>query len=244
MALTFPVAFWQQQSVAPPDIVTDNIALNLDAGNNSSYPGSGSTWFDLSGNNYNFSLSNITFSTDNGGELRFNGSNSLAILTTPTPTNLINWYQGNYTLEYWIRHNSFDSSNNAATNVCGHSSSTDWVEYWSFGAIPGGTIQFYFWSGAVNRLTTTETLSAGVYNQLVFTKRGTTLRLYINKTEVLSTALSASPQSSTSFPLLIGGNTTSRVNASIPIFRIYQGKGLTDSEILQNYNAIKGRFGL
>jgi hypothetical protein len=44
--------------VSGPDVVTDGLILALDAANPKSYPGSGSAWFDLSGNNYHMSLKN------------------------------------------------------------------------------------------------------------------------------------------------------------------------------------------
>ena len=50
-----------------PKIVTDGLVLALDAANTRSYPGSGSTWFDLSGNNHNATLNSVTHSTVNGG---------------------------------------------------------------------------------------------------------------------------------------------------------------------------------
>jgi hypothetical protein len=57
-------------------IVTSNLILNLDAGNVISYPGSGNIWYDLSGNNNNFTLYNgVGYSTDNGGCLVFDGVN-------------------------------------------------------------------------------------------------------------------------------------------------------------------------
>jgi hypothetical protein len=65
------------------DIVTNGLVLHLDAGNTSSYPGSGSTWFDISGNGYNMTLTNSpTFSSANGGVLQFNGSNQYGSLTS------------------------------------------------------------------------------------------------------------------------------------------------------------------
>jgi hypothetical protein len=65
--------FWDKESSL---ITTTNLALYLDAANSSSYPGSGDTWFDISGNNRNVTLYNSpTFSTDNGGILNFNGTN-------------------------------------------------------------------------------------------------------------------------------------------------------------------------
>jgi hypothetical protein len=58
------------------NIVTTNLLVNLDAGNIVSYPGSGSVWYDLSGNNNHFTLYNgVGYSLDNGGCLTFDGSN-------------------------------------------------------------------------------------------------------------------------------------------------------------------------
>ena len=63
-------------------IVTDGLVLNLDAGNPQSYPGSGTTWTDLSGNGNNGTLLNgVGYDSDNGGSLVFDGSNDY--VTTP-----------------------------------------------------------------------------------------------------------------------------------------------------------------
>ena len=53
----------------PRGIVTDRLVLNLDAGNPGSYPGSGTAWYDVSGNGCDFTLdgSGITYSASNGG---------------------------------------------------------------------------------------------------------------------------------------------------------------------------------
>lgn len=66
-------------SNSPPSIITSNLVLNLDAANPSSYPGTGSTWFDISGNNNNATLYNgISFSSGDGGSLVFDGINDYA----------------------------------------------------------------------------------------------------------------------------------------------------------------------
>jgi len=60
-------------------IVSDGLILNLDAGQLRSYPGSGSTWTDLSGNGYNTTLTNSpTYNSSNGGSIVFNGTNQYA----------------------------------------------------------------------------------------------------------------------------------------------------------------------
>ena len=58
------------------DNTTYGLVLNLDAGNSASYPGSGTTWTDLSGLGNNGTLMNgVTYSSSNGGALGFDGSN-------------------------------------------------------------------------------------------------------------------------------------------------------------------------
>ena len=63
-----------------PKIATDGLILHLDAGNNKSYPGSGTTWTDLSKENNHATLSNFTVGSLNGGTLTADGANSVAII--------------------------------------------------------------------------------------------------------------------------------------------------------------------
>lgn len=77
-------------------IVTDGLIFYLDAGNIASYPGTGTTWTDLSGNNNNGTLVNgVGFNSANGGSLFFNGSNQYVNLG-PFFT-----YQ-NFTISLWV----------------------------------------------------------------------------------------------------------------------------------------------
>jgi len=62
-----------------PRIVTDGLVLALDAGNPKSYPGSGTTWFDLSGNGNNGTLTNGPTYSD--GSIVFDGSNDYIALS-------------------------------------------------------------------------------------------------------------------------------------------------------------------
>ena len=66
------------QTNAGYDFPTANRVVHLDAGDSSSYSGSGTTWSDLTSNNNDFTLSNCTFSSDNSGSIEFNGSDSQA----------------------------------------------------------------------------------------------------------------------------------------------------------------------
>jgi hypothetical protein len=71
-----------------PDIVTDGLILRLQAANNKSYVGSGTSWKDLSGNGRNFTLVNSpTFSTVRKGKFIFGGTNQYANYTSPILVN-------------------------------------------------------------------------------------------------------------------------------------------------------------
>jgi hypothetical protein len=70
-----------------PRIVRDGLILALDAGDINSYPGSGTTWADISGNNYSTTLTNgAMFNSANIGSIIFDGVNDYAgALSTPDP---------------------------------------------------------------------------------------------------------------------------------------------------------------
>jgi len=84
-----------------PRIITDGLVLCLDAGNPKSYPGSGTTWTDLSGNGNNGTLTNgPTYNSGNLGSLVFDGVNdyvNLGDLDLPAPFTLSIWFKGNTT---------------------------------------------------------------------------------------------------------------------------------------------------
>ena len=66
-----------------PDLVQNGLVLALDASDRNSYPGSGTTWRDMSGNSNNGTLTNgPTFNSANGGSIVFDGSDDYAQITT------------------------------------------------------------------------------------------------------------------------------------------------------------------
>jgi len=73
-----------------PKIITDGLVLCLDAAISKSYPGSGTTWYDLSGNGINGSLINGTsFVNVNKGVLNFDNTNDYVSLGTPSQINQV-----------------------------------------------------------------------------------------------------------------------------------------------------------
>ena len=222
--------------VAPlvPSILTDNLVLNLDAGDSNSYSGSGTTWTDLSGNGNNGTLVNgPTFSGNNSGIIDFDGSNDH---TTISSSNDFAYGTGDFTWELWVLADAFGSNN----YLLEHGSN-------------GGTLAFgnpgnrYYnstvGSGSVLYTTGFGSMSTNVWYHLVATRISGTTSLY--KNTVLTASASDSHNFAAQSVILgkFGGSNAYYWNGKISNVKIYKGKGLTATEVEQNFNALKERFG-
>jgi len=224
-------------------IVTDGLVLSLDAADRNSYPGSGNTWFDTSGNGRNYTLvGSPTFNSANGGSILFqnnqysNGpaSNSFGI-------------SQNVTVEIVIRINSILSGVN-----------TQWgfLFYASGGADRGischineggQTLFDTMGYGNTNRISATAP-SNGTINHFSFRYRdsGTPRKNIFRNAISVADSVSGipTPLSLSSTAAQLPGNQYSiYMDGNIYLFRVYN-RALSDDEILQNYNATKSRFGL
>ena len=76
-----------------PKLVTDGLVLALDASNPKSYPGTGTTWYDLSGNDNDFTLdgSGITYNANGYFTLADGGASRNTTITTSTTCTLVYW---------------------------------------------------------------------------------------------------------------------------------------------------------
>ena len=86
-----------------PNIIRDELIIHLDAANTKSYPGTGTTWYDLSGNNNDFTMSGTP--TYSNGEFTLN-NNGFFIIPTPTTntsTTFVLFYKTTDTQELWFR---------------------------------------------------------------------------------------------------------------------------------------------
>jgi surface protein len=220
---------------------TDPI-LNLDAGNIASYPGTGTTWTDLSVNGNNGTLvNNPTFDPANGGSIVFDGVNQYM-------TTLLNNSANNTTSIIWYKWDGVNQS--SVLTYLGNSASTGLGFLINNGTntnTAGNKISVLYGGSYFNALNTGTlfgTLVSGVYTQLTLTRDGLTTTLYQNGVILGSTT--RTPNASTSnlnfklgavvvdFPIFSG---------TVPLIQFYN-MALTSTEVLANYNATKGRFGL
>jgi hypothetical protein len=213
------------------NIVTDGLVLNLDAGWYDSYPAAGSTWTDLSGEGNNGTLINGTsFSTDGQGSISFDGLD--AYVNVNSNANILS--KTAYTKTAWFYPTSFSTNNNI--NSGGFSGQH---AFWLAGSNRLNSGHNGQWSTVVG--TTELSLNTWYFGAVTFdTTNG--WKLYLNGTQ------ESTSSSTTTFTgngeILIGsfagGNLfTGRIAGT----QVYS-KVLTASEILQNYNAQKTRFGL
>lgn len=222
------------------NIVTSNLVLNLDAGNSLSYPGTGTTWTDLSSSGNNATLVNgAGFSSADGGAITFDGTNDTVLLPSSTSFQAEG---GNWAWECWFYVDSGASGYHYLLGL-GYSHQITWNN---------DSIEAYFndfdsaSSYNVQNLNSgTNSALAGQWLQCVVTRNGSDWTIYINGIQKNS----VSPTSFTvanATDLTIGGftSTSYTLDGRISIVRIYKGKGLTAAEVTQNFNAVKGRYGL
>lgn len=224
---------------APPNIVTRGLVVWLDAGNLNSYSGTGVTWDDMRGNNNSVTLVNgPTYLTDNGGIIDFDGADD---------TGTVNGSDANTpyaSAECWVK---LDNPNNAVNEQIIARSNTSRGTFnilktsvspqtWTFNlTVSGGTL--YILGSGIGATTD--------WTHLVATYDGTTQIIYVNAVEAATNSITETINTGGTYLASIGSNTNgaARMNGKLAIVRLYD-RALTPSEILQNYNAQRGRFGV
>jgi hypothetical protein len=219
-----------------PNIVTNGLVLSLDAANRKSYPGSGTTWLDLSGNNNIGTLaSGSAFSSANGGSIALDGADDyIRISQNINPPNI--------TLEFFYKaliSTPYEYLISNARDCCGPQNGYELH-------IVNGFPRFSIWNSTQAAVNGTSTLINQIYH-IIATYDGSQMKIYQNSvlTGIANSALGIG--SSPSFNLAIGGMgfdpAVYNLTGNIYIGRVYN-RALTAEEVLQNYNATKTRFGL
>jgi hypothetical protein len=232
------------------NIVTDGLVFNVDAGFTPSYPTTGSTWYGLSGGNITGSLINTpVFNSSRSGSLLFNGSN-----------NYVNF--GNPNLGIDLTDKSFCAWVNLSASIANPSSIIDKQfdntppsnNYGGWGFWVGSNRKLWWWNMPNEDIidTGSATIGVNVWTHIAVTYNNSTKNasFYING--ALNSSISNSnivEQSSGTQQLAIAAarlnqiNQTGYINGAIANVLVYN-RVLSITEIQQNYNNQKGRFGL
>jgi hypothetical protein len=215
----------------------------LDAGLSASYPGSGTVWYDLSGNARNFTLTNgPTFSTSNAGLISFDGADDFARLDYTTT-------QSTQTMMFWFNSRSFSTANGLdsiiSNDATGGSSGYDFrKEYGSTNKLQYS--DYFGSSGWIYR--TVGTLSDNSWYLVVSTYDEVRSKVYLNNILALDNAY-AGPKTTGATRIEIanqptfGAGGTRSLSCLVSEVR-FLSKALTATEVSTYYNATKGRYGL
>jgi hypothetical protein len=237
-----------------PNSVNSGLIVALDAANSNSSVGSGISWYDLSGNNRTATLLNSP--TYYSSYINFDGTNDYAI--PGGAANLYAWTAdgsvGNtfFTYDIWIR--TSDSSGLIISKPWNGSGRYNiLISAGSFSVLVGSGGNDYSYE-----ITYATSIATGNWTNLTLWATPSQIGYYINGGQYSGSANhgltgGASAIGNSGLPLCLmtlypygegwGGNTGFSVAGDVGVFKAYN-RILSSTEIAQNYNAIKGRFGL
>lgn len=255
------------------NIVTNGLVLNLDAANPRSYlpPYNGTTWFNLASNSNNGTLTNgPTYNSANGGSIVFDGIDEYVNLGD---NDLFSFTSGGgvdipFSISAWIRLSAY------GTGVAGYSalifksqepSANNWQREWTFSH--NNTLGFVFSVYTVeplggNRIgrTNNSVIPLNTWRHLTATynasKTVSGITLYMNGvqqsttdlitgtyTGMINTTTTVEFGRQYSYSMFSGGD-GGLLNGNISSVQIYRNKVLSASEVNQNFQATRARFGI
>lgn len=228
-----------------PLVPVSGAVLYLDPHNSSSYPGSGTTFTDLSGNGLNGTMSNVSYTSP---AFNFNGTSSSISISD---NSLLEPGSGNFTVEAWFNQTTITGINShiilaktdgglASDWGYGFRTMTNGQTYMEVGNGTSSTIQSPVFTASAN----TWYQVVGVFSM----SPSKTLSLYKNGvSQGTPTSHTLTGVKNTSNPLYLGsfnnGQYQQWLTGKLGVVRYYD-RALSGAEILQNYNATKGLYGL
>ena len=221
-----------------PDIVQDGLVLALDAADRNSYPGSGTTWRDLSGNVNNGTLTNgPTFNTGSAGSIVFDGVDDYVSSFTSS----ISPVGTTRTILCFIY-----LTTTSRTGICGTRSLSGGGFGFTINRTTAGNLTYYHTGGSLIEIAASLTNNVWAQVGIVYNATAATAALYKNGNQIGSTSTGFSAEGATSYNGVIGDENQSvgtPFKGNIALVQTYN-RALSSTEILQNYNATKTRFGL
>lgn len=245
-----------------PEIINDGLVLALDAANTKSYPGTGTTWTDISGNGNNGTITSTTTET-NG--IVFDGSTSYATLADLGFFTSANNFRASsgyaWSISVWFKFPTSPVTSrigNASYALCGHGGGIGGGETLTLfvgsgtDATYGSYVPYYCAVGIFGTKTiiSPAPVNTNTWNNVVITWNGSAGRSYFNGVDrgALNIGVAALQ---TGYLFGIGQvgitshtpNTVQLFEGSLSNFLIYN-YGLSDTQVQQNFNALRGRFNI
>ena len=223
-----------------PSVVTNGLEIVLDAANRLSYPGSGTAWNDISGKGKNVTLVNSpSFDSANGGSIVFDGSDDYGSIAGGFYAITLGNGDLAWTTTAWVK-------SSTGVNGLGHgsviSNSSGGPVYSMMGINASKIVYWSYYGGWYSNLGNT-TVNNNVWHMLTWVNYSdSTMQMFVDGVSDSSTFSSLSGNNN---PLdIIGGSWAANFAGSIAYLSINKGVALTNSQVQQNYQALRTRFGV
>ena len=227
-----------------PSIISDGLVFYLDAANRRSYSGSGNTANGLVSGIGGTLVNGVGFGATNSGFFNFDGANDFLNI----PSSILQFGTSDFTIQFWFK---------VPTILDGKTIFSD-----GWGITNGGFLFYTYKVGSDERFLYYSTSTNGVwdiadskvillaptyntwYNVAVL-RIGNNFTLYLDGKSVNTFSSSLSLRN-TGYPYTFGADSSASRACAVSLgnLLIYKNKGLSATEILQNYNATRKRFGL
>jgi hypothetical protein len=210
---------------AGADVVEDGLVFCVDAASKRSYPGTGTVWTDLAGENNGTLNNGPTFSSANGGIIDFDGSDDQVLINASSGIN----FSTILSAFIWVKFDTIGSD-----ILMGH------ISYFTGG--------YFFWVSSASEIytsvastydSTAVSLNTSDWFLLTVVRNVTAVSWYVNGTPVGTGTIGSGDHILSSIGSYYGGSHP--LNGKIASVQIYN-RTLTADEVRQNYNATRGRF--
>jgi len=231
-----------------PIVSRTGLVLELDAANPLSYPGTGTTWTDLSGNDLDSNLVNgVDFTESNFGSLIFDGNTDHVVV--PAPSSPID-YETSLTYEIWLKPTSYTNvgaNRHYLVDYRGDGTGSGMNAYFLYDYVSNETVHIIVGNSGDEVQTPDFTLPLNQWHQIVATRNGNQWKVYLNTEQIhQESSNSNSLTLNNSFRIATYSNSTSgqySFAGNIAAVRLYT-RALSSFEITQNFNATRGRYGI
>lgn len=225
----------------------NGLQLYFDSGNMASYPGTGTTWKDLSGNAFDSTLyGGVAYLTSDGGVMDFDGVDDYVLLgdlSALKPTEAIS-------ISQWLAPDSWAPAG-PGTYYTVSISCTQGSGY-AISVVETGNLRFQLYAGGTYRTPSTSTAGFTGWKHVTGTFDGRYTKLYVNG--ALASTVDAGATVSVSYiqnGILIGAEATSNNTPHTENWWVgkigptmIRSRAMTADEVLAEFNASKARFGL
>lgn len=222
-------------------VVTQGLLIHLDAGNLSSYPGSGSTWTDLSSNGHHGTIQNgAVYVSSSPQNLDFDGNNDYVNFTSGGQ--ILTSSATEISCFLWL----YPVSDGVVFSVLGGSSLSSSYHHSSIEINSSGQVSMALWHNSLNSKVVSQ-VTLNTWNNIGFTHDGTTFTGYVNGSAVGNNTYAWAKPSNIYFALMAGDSTNmgtgSYGDGNLSVFLAYD-RALTATEVASNFNSTRSKFGV